>query len=384
MNGNSKQKILILNHEYPPVGGGGGKITQNLCEGLANKGYDIRVLTSHHKDLPLHEKNGIIIYRLPVHRKQIFRASFIDMLWFVIKSTRKGLGIIRSWKPDLIHAHFAVPAGAAAYFLSKLTGIPYVLTVHGGDVPGAAPEKTAGWFRLVYPFSKLIWKNAVRVIAVSEYVKELAEKKYAVPIQVIGNGINLKQFTPKKIESHAVPRILFVGRLSPEKNPLAVVHSLSALLGMPWECIVLGDGIMMSELKALIKSKKMQDRILLKGWVTQLDVLKWMGTSDILFMPSLMEGLPISGLQGLACGLALVLSKTGGCIHLVKEGRNGCLVEPGDIVGYTKALQHLLSDPEMLLRFRKYSVRMSAQFSINAVVDQYDKVIQSLLVEEHS
>jgi glycosyltransferase involved in cell wall biosynthesis len=141
---------------------------------------------------------------------------------------------------------------------------------------------------------------------------------------------------------------------------------------------------MMSELKALIKSKKMQDRILLKGWVTQLDVLRWMGTSDILFMPSLMEGLPISGLQGLACGLALVLSKTGGCIHLVKEGRNGCLVEPGDIVGYTKALQNLLSDTETLLRYRKYSVRMSAQFSINAVVDQYDKVFQSLLVEEHS
>ena len=384
MNENGMQKILILNHEYPPVGGGGGKITQNLCEGLVSKGYDIRVLTSHYRNLPLQESKPFIVYRLRVHRKQVFRATFIDMLWFVIKSTLKGLKVVCQWKPDIIHAHFAVPAGAAAYLISRLTGIPYVLTVHGGDIPGAAPKKTAGWFRVVYPFSKLIWKRAERVIAVSEYVKELAEKKYEVPIQVIGNGINLDQFTPKKIESHPIPRILFVGRLSSEKNPLALAHSLSALADMAWECIVLGDGVMKSELASLIQKKKMMDRIILKGWVTQLEVLKWMGTSDILFMPSLMEGLPISGLQGLACGLAPVLSKTGGCIHLVKEGENGYLVEPGDIVGYTDALRQLLSDPDLLLRYRKYSVKMSAQFSINAVVDQYDKVFQSLHVGKDS
>lgn len=115
-----------------------------------------------------------------------------------MKSTIKGWGIIRLWKPDLIHAHFAVPAGAAAYPLSKITGVPYILTIHGGDVPDAAPEKTAKWFRMIYPFSKAIWMNATWVIAVSEYVKELAEKRYDVPIQVIGNRINLTQFAPMK------------------------------------------------------------------------------------------------------------------------------------------------------------------------------------------
>ncbi len=374
----SNFRILVLNHEYPPVGGGGGKITQNLCEGLAQQGYEIRVLTSHFKDLPLREENDIVVYRLRAHRKQIFRASFQDMFWFVLKSTIKGLSIIRRWKPDLIHAHFAVPAGAAAFLLSKLTGIPYILTIHGGDVPDAAPEKTAKWFRMIYPFSKSIWTSATRVIAVSEYVRELAEKKYDVPIQVIGNGINLTQFAPNKIEQHSTPRILFVGRLSPEKNPLAVVHSLSTMTDLPWECIVLGDGIMMQDLKALIRTKKMQERIQIKGWVEQFEVVKWMATSDILFMPSLMEGLPISGLQALACGLALVMSKTGGCVNLVKEERNGYLVEPGDIIGYTNALLRLLSDPERLLKYRKYSLKISPQFSINAVVEEYDKVFSSI------
>lgn len=376
-----KKRILVLNHEYPPVGGGGGKITQNLCEGLIKYGYEIRVLTSHHKGLPLEETNEINVYRMHVHRKQIFRASFQDMFQYVIKSIIKGLNLIRSWKPDLIHAHFAVPAGAAAFFLSKMTGIPYILTIHGGDVPDAAPEKTAKWFRMIYPLSKLIWASATCIIAVSDYVKELAEKKYNVTIQVIGNGINLSQFTPNELKSHPTPHILFVGRLSPEKNPLAVVHSLSSLTHLPWECIVLGDGLMMADLEALIHRKKMQERILIKGWVEQLEVIKWMTASDILFMPSLMEGLPISGLQALACGLALVMSKTGGCVNLVKEDMNGYLVEPGDIIGYTKALENLLSDPEKLLKYRNYSIKISTQFSINAVVEEYVKVLNSVVTK---
>ncbi|MGV8025797.1 MAG: glycosyltransferase [Anaerolineaceae bacterium] len=85
-----------------------------------------------------------------------------------------------------------------AYPISNITGVPYILTIHCGDVPDAAPEKTAKWFRMINPFSKAIWMNATRVIAVSEYVKELAEKRYDVPIQAIGNGINLTQFAPMK------------------------------------------------------------------------------------------------------------------------------------------------------------------------------------------
>jgi hypothetical protein len=108
------------------------------------------------------------------------------MFLFAFQSTLKGLKIIHQWKPDLIHAHFAVPAGAATFILSKITGIPYVLTIHDGDVPDAAPEKTAKWFRMTYPFSKSIWTNATQIIAVSEYVKELAEKNIIFLFRSLG------------------------------------------------------------------------------------------------------------------------------------------------------------------------------------------------------
>ena len=68
--------------------------------------------------------------------------------------------LAREWKPDLIHVHFAVPAGALAWILRRLTGIPYVLTAHLGDVPGGVPEKTGRWFRWIYPFTPPIWKKS--------------------------------------------------------------------------------------------------------------------------------------------------------------------------------------------------------------------------------
>ena len=66
--------------------------------------------------------------------------------------------------------------------------VPYVLTAHLGDIPGASPEKTKKWFQYIQPFTPPIWKNAARVIAVSEFSRTMALKSYNVPIDVIPNG----------------------------------------------------------------------------------------------------------------------------------------------------------------------------------------------------
>lgn len=375
----NSHRILVFNHEYPPVGGGGGKITQNLSRELVHQGYQITIFTTHFRHLPLHQKDDEIeIYRIKASRKQIYRASFLDMLFFVIGSCLKGYQFIKRWKPDLIHAHFAVPSGAAAYILSRLTGVPYILTIHGGDVPGAAPEKTGSWFKFVYPFSKVIWKKAQKVIAVSDYVKELAQKRYTASIDVIGNGINLDSISPEKLSVRKEPRILFAGRFSPEKNPLAVVHALSDLRMLPWECVMLGDGLLMQELRTLIKKKNLQDRIHALGWLSQSDVLEWMTKSDILFMPSLMEGLPLTGLQALTNGLALVMSRVGGCVQLIRNGENGYLVDPGDIKGYSNVISTLINEPERLMNCRKTSLQFASQFSIAVVADQYIQIFHQI------
>jgi glycosyltransferase involved in cell wall biosynthesis len=160
-----------------------------------------------------------------------------------------GYRLIGSFKPNVIHAHFAVPAGALAWILSRLTRIPYVLTVHLGDVPGGVPEKTDEWFRWIYPFTPRIWRNASEIIAVSEFTRQLALKTYKEKIQVVPNGVDLNVLMPEQISLNDPPRIVFAGRFMEQKNPLQLVQTLNGLKELKWECIMIGDGPLMHDVK---------------------------------------------------------------------------------------------------------------------------------------
>lgn len=157
-------RILVLIYEFPPVGGGGGRVAEDICRGLAKRGHELVVLTSHYKGLPrLEPRDGMLIRRIPVGRRVPFKAHFLDMFGYVMIGFFAGLGIILRWKPDVMHVHFAVPSGALALPLAWLTGVPYVLTAHLGDVPGGVPDKTERWFRWIFPLTPPIWKRAAHV-----------------------------------------------------------------------------------------------------------------------------------------------------------------------------------------------------------------------------
>ena len=196
-------KILVISHEYPPIGGGGGQVVADVCTQLASRGHQVYVLTALFGDLPRMDVQGnLTIERIPSCRTQAYRAGFMTMACFILKAIGHGSRIIRRFKPDVIQAHFAVPAGAAAYVLSSLFRVPYVITAHGGDVPGGAPQKTDKWFRLVLPFTRPFWKKAARVISVSEQTRRFALQHYPVDIQVVPNGIDTQACQPGKFDPH--------------------------------------------------------------------------------------------------------------------------------------------------------------------------------------
>ena len=150
-------RILVLVHEFPPIGGGGGRVAQDLSQGLAQKGHEIKILTADlngiQDDL---DSLGFSVERIPSGRRELFRADLKAMSGYVIAGLLRARKIIKNWSPDVIHVHFAVPAGPIAWLLSKFYGIPYVLTAHLGDVPGGAPEKTNRWFRWILPLLQRI------------------------------------------------------------------------------------------------------------------------------------------------------------------------------------------------------------------------------------
>ncbi len=372
-------RILTVIYEFPPIGGGGGRAAYDICKGLVARGHEVTVLTAHMQGLPFEEyKDGIHLVRISSLRREIFGASFMTMLAYVLAGLWAGFRLIRLDRPDIIHTHFAVPSGALAWTLSIITRIPYILTAHLGDVPGGVPDKTTKWFRWLEPFSVPIWKRARKVIAVSEFTRRLALTHYSVEIQVIPNGADVNHLVPAKIKLNEPPHLVFAGRFVAQKNPLAIVWILSRLKDLNWTCSMLGDGPMFAEVKKEIAQHAMSERFDLPGWVTPHEVLDHFSKSDILFMPSLSEGLPVVGVQALAKGLAIVASKIGGFLDLVDNEKNGYLVEVQDQAAFSHALRELISTPEILLRFRKASIEKSHDFDIEKVVDQYQMILQNI------
>jgi glycosyltransferase involved in cell wall biosynthesis len=373
-------RILTLIHEFPPIGGGGGRAAYDICKGLAARGNQVTVLTAHMQGLPFEEfRDGIHLVRISSYRRETFGASFFTMLAFIISGLWTGYRLIRLERPDILHTHFAVPSGALAWILSILTGTPYILTAHLGDVPGGVPEKTGKWFRWIKPFTYPIWKHAKKVVAVSEHTRQLALRHYPVNVQVIHNGADVRSLSPSNIKLNKPPRLVFAGRFMPQKNPFAIIQILAQLKDLDWKCSMLGDGPLFEDVKREIQKAGMGERFDLSGWVTPEVVLSRFSESDILFMPSLSEGLPVVGVQALAAGLAIAASDIGGFLDLVDNGVNGYLIDVRDVPGFTRALREMISNPEVLFRFREASVKKSHQFDIQKIVDQYQSVLREVV-----
>lgn len=376
-------RILVIIHEFPPLGGGGGHVARDICRGLAKLDHEVHVLTAHFKHLPYHEDtDGLRIERLASARQSPFRAGLLSMSGFIVASTLAGWRHMRGWRPDILHVHFAVPAGPVALILSRLYRIPYVLTAHLGDVPGGVPEKTGRWFRWIYPFTPPIWRGAAQVVAVSEYTRQLALQNYPVDIQVIPNGVELDDLEASQLEVGKPPRIAFAGRFMPQKNPLKLVDTLAELRHLEWECILIGDGPLRPAIEQKIHQHALEERFVLPGWVAPEEVDAWFAKSDILFMPSLSEGLPVTGTQALAKGLAIVASHVGGFIDLVDQGENGYLVELQNPAGFIEKLAALLSDRQHLLAFRQASLRKAQSFNIANVTRAYEALFLKIISEQ--
>jgi glycosyltransferase involved in cell wall biosynthesis len=167
--------------------------------------------------------------------------------------------------------------------------------------PWWVPEKTGGWFRYLYPFTKKIWKEAEKIVTVSHFTSHLAEISYpGIHPQVIFNGVDTSVIKPQSYEIHNPPRIIFAGRFMEQKNPLLFIEVLNKLKSLSWDCVMMGDGPLKPLVEEKIQDYGMQERFTLPGWISPEEVIETYQRGDIFFMPSRSEGLPVAGVQAIA------------------------------------------------------------------------------------
>ena len=366
-------KILVLCYEFPPVGGGGGRVAAHVAAELSRRGHDVRVMTAGLKHLPASERvDGVEVTRVPSFRRREDTCTVLEMGLYVATSFLPVVREVWRWRPDVMHAHFAVPTGALALAVHAVTRCPYVITAHLGDVPGGVPEQTAGLFRLVDPAVRFIWKFAAGVTAVSTFVSGLAAKAYGITPRVILNGVRPLGKTSVAVQSPV--RLLFAGRFSIQKNPLLAIEALALVRDLDWRLDFVGEGPLGDAMRRAVDQQGLSDRITFRGWLAGPDVSALMEQSDVLLMTSLHEGLPMVGVEALQHGLAIVASRIGGVLDLVEGGGNGRLCEL-DAASFAAGLREVLGDPERLRQMREASLRRAAAFDFAGSVSAYEEVL---------
>jgi len=401
-------KILVLNYEYPPIGGGGGAVCKSLAHALAKRGHHLRVQTSWIKGLesftettyaedteqqiskqsmppgqsrPGHSRPGHLeVFRSFSFRRKADTCTVWEMLLFLICNFFPTLKHILTWKPDLIHVHFAVPTGALAWLTGLLTRTPYILTIHLGDVPGALPDQTDHLFRFLKPLTIPIWKRARRIVAVSEFVKRLGNEAYGLPIQTIFNGIA----PPRPSEKEPSPNrftFISVGRLNEQKNLGFMLELLADLPQRDWRYQIVGDGPMHAIWKDKAKDLEIENNVIFRGWLSKEEVFEHIQESHLLLMPSHAEGLPMVGIQALFLGCPILGSKIEGLQDLVQDGDQGWLIPLDQRDMWRERLNLILKKPEQLHRMRELAKKHAESFHIDYIAEEYDLLFQSVVSE---
>jgi glycosyltransferase involved in cell wall biosynthesis len=372
-------KILILCYEWPPVGGGGGRAAKEVAEAIAARGHQVRVQTIRFNETPAHEfANGVDTYRTWGFRHRADQCTPLEMAGYVTSSAIPALGHIAEFKPDLIHAHFAVPTGVLALACSRLSGRPYVITAHLGDVPGAIPEQTDALFRWLNPLIRPIWRLAANVVAVSKFVGELAENAYGRKPVIIPNGVRLSRRPGVPQATSRAPRLIFVGRLNPQKNLLFLPPVLAKIRELEWEVDIVGDGADRRALETAFAEFALSSRIHFHGWLDRAAVEQKLIEAEIFILPSLVEGLSLAALEALKFGLLLIGSDIPTLRDCVAQNVNGYLIPLHSPELWIKHLTTILTDPKLRLSMRQKSWEMAPEFDLERITDQYEELYREV------
>lgn len=343
-------KILMLTDYFPPHSGGGvERVVYELSRRLASRGHKVTVLTLNTQRAPTREAlEGVKVRRVPALD---LTSTIGAQLAISPHAWSTVLRILRTQAIDLIHVHnLFFHLSLTGGLLARAFRVPLVTTVHLGSVERLGGMYAA--FASLYErtVGALVLRLSSRAIAVSNAVAQHARRLGARPVALITipNGVDTRRFYPNASHKGGT-KIIFVGRLIFNKGPQFLVDVIPEVLkhqpAARFE--IVGDGPLRRKLEARVRNQGLNDHIRFLG--QRDDVERLLAEADIFARPSLLEGMPLTVLEAMACGLPVIATPVGGTTELVKDGVNGYLVEPGDRRQLAERLCALLADKDLRL-----------------------------------
>ncbi|KKP48328.1 MAG: Glycosyltransferase [Candidatus Woesebacteria bacterium GW2011_GWA1_33_30] len=372
-------KILFVDFEYPPLGGGGGIGNKALVDELSKK-HQIDVLTSHYKGLPMLEKKGnVCIYRAPILlRKSIETSTLVSLFTYCISAAFIGLKQIRNKNYDVIHSFFAVPSGLVGILLSKISKVPHVLTILGGDIHD--PTKILSPSRNFFTKSavKYVLNNSDYVAAISTDVAERARKFYKLnrdsDIKIISFSLKKPDFVLPKVRKYASFTITTIARLVRRKRIADLIRAIKKIDTVRLK--IIGDGPLRLELENLARENGVSNRVDFVGFVNEKTKYKILKASHCFALISSHEGFGIVYLEAMYCSLPVIAGNIGGHNDFLVNKETGFIIKVGDVNEIAKSIELLKNHQIKRSVMGVHNKKIVGKYYIEKIAKQYENVYQ--------
>ncbi|OGC57890.1 hypothetical protein A3H26_01570 [candidate division WWE3 bacterium RIFCSPLOWO2_12_FULL_36_10] len=307
-------RVAVIIDTWFPFIGGGQINAWEISKRIAKEDISIDIITRNNGHDNLQLSKNLKVFKLGP------KAAADDTISKIAYLVRSFLFVYKK-KYDLVHAHAFLP-GITARLLMISKGIPAILTVHGTSI-GTGLLSLLSEYVEKFLLTQVRYSTQITVSRDFLKIKNINKKIIYIP-----NGIDIDRFDRIQIQKAIDSTLIFVGRLHPQKNLETLIQAVAILTkDFPdIQLLIVGNGKQKALLKKLIQTLHLKNHVKLLGQKSGLDLIRLYKSSNIFILPSIYEGQPLTLLEAWAAKLPVIVSNTGDCQYLVKDGKNGYLI----------------------------------------------------------
>jgi N-acetyl-alpha-D-glucosaminyl L-malate synthase BshA len=364
-----------------PTFGGSGVLATELGKALAANGDEVHFIT-YDQPVRLKDFPSNIYY----HEVTVSKYPLFDYTPYELVLTSKLVDVVKYEKLDLLHVHYAIPHASAAYMAKKILEdqgiiIPFVTTLHGTDITLVGKDSS------FVPVVTFAINNSDAVTAVSESLRSdtLIHFEIKREIDVVANFICSETYSDvvdEKLRKDFAPNgekiLVHVSNFRRVKRVDDVIKVFKGVREkMPAKLIMIGDGPERHSAEEMCRKEGVCGDIKFVGKTKAVE--KLLSISDLFVLTSTTESFGLAALEAMACGVPVVSTNTGGIPEVNKDGVSGLLNDVGDIGAMTKNALKILSDEEVLKRYKKQAKETALQFDITKILPKYQAIYSRVL-----
>lgn len=372
-------RIAQITPYFHPHLGGVESHVRDLSRKLVDLGHEVEVITSMYESglSNIEVLDNFTVHRLPT-RAVIAKTPLISNM----------KGFLESRNYDIIHAHSPPPL--TSYYSAKFcrkTGIPFIYTYHCDmEIPIAGGKYIVSLYRILFEKKTIRWSDAL--ICTTQSYAATSRSTWDRSFDVIPNAVDIDFFRPgidgtRIRERHHLQGktiVMFVGRIVHHKGIESLIMSAKHT-DDPIRYLIVGDGEDKERLMRMAREVD-EERITFTGPVPREELLEYYAAADMLILPSLsrLEAFGIVGLEAMASGKPVVLSRIPGVSEVIDAEQEGVIFEPSDAVDLGKKIMYLHSQPKLRNSMGKRGrKRVLKDYSMAAVAKKVENLYHRVL-----